>query len=113
MDATQTNARFENFSKEYIDFLGDEKNTFFVYGNRSKIVFLGNRVSNETIKYNSGGSDTTLSETGFFEKTITPSSSTFTIYFGDEVYPFTLNSGQNIYYLIKNNYNNEVYIVHG
>lgn len=102
-----------DFSDKYIQRLGLDKDIFFVVGKPNSIKIVGNRVSQETIQYNIGSGFQNLNDEDEFERDLSPSNDQIIFRFPEGDYSFDLNSGQNIYYLIKYNYNEEVYIIHG
>jgi len=90
---TQINSIFTNFSEEFIKKIGDDKDIIFIFGKPTSIQLVGNQLEDTLISYNVGGS--------------------IVLEIDGNQYSFELLDGQNIYYLIKYNYNEEVYIING
>ncbi len=112
LSKSETNSTLVNFSNKFIEKIGIDKNIVFILGNSTSIMLVGNKISETSISYNVSGSVEPISETGHFEKELSVTVNPIVIKIDDNEYPFELFDGQNIYYLIKYNYNKEVYIIH-
>ena len=113
LDDTETENIFTNFSNQFITKIGEDKNIIFMFGKTNSIKLVGNIIAGTSVSYNVDGSFVELSEIGLFEKDLIAVTENLIILKIDgSEYSFELFAGQNIYYLIKYNYDNEVYIIH-
>lgn len=115
LDVENANLILENFSKEYSGFLDNSKTTFFVWGNvippstNSFKYILKNKLEEDEYILEISGINQTMDSQGIFST----NQESLTLYVNGFRYDFILYEGQNIYYLIKYNYNEEVYIING
>jgi len=112
LDNNETNLILINFSNEFINKLGVNKNTLFIFGTQTNITLLGRKLNTTKIYYNLNGTFIQFPE-GLYNLNIIPTINPIEFKIGTEIYKFDLNDGQNIYYLIKYNYNKGVYIIYG
>ncbi len=112
LSQTDSYEKMFNFSKEYISYLGPEKNSFFIFGNTQNLTIIGNKTADTNFSYNVTGS---IIEVTNQEISISLSGVNEEVYFYLDNFEYSkkIYPGQNIYYLIKYNYNNEVYILNG
>lgn len=115
LDVENSNLILENFSKEYSDFLGNSKTSFFVWGNvipsstNSFKYILKNKLEEDEYILEISGINQTINSQGIFST----NQELLSLYVSGSKYDFILYEGQNIYYLIKYNYDEEVYIING
>ena len=109
---TQINSIFTNFSEEFIKKIGDDKDIIFIFGKPTSIQLVGNQLEDTLISYNVGESFVNLKK-GEFKIDLIVSINPIVLEIDGNQYSFELLDGQNIYYLIKYNYNEEVYIING
>jgi len=102
-----------NFSKTYIDKIGKNKNILFIIGKSDSGRIVGNSLNDSKLSYNIGAGSVMINELGEFNIPISPTIANINISVDDYTYTFNLETGQNLYYLIKHEYNNEVHIIHG
>ena len=102
-----------NFSNSYIDKIGKDKDSFFMFGNGASLTLVGSRVNGTSISINPGSGDQPISEIGKFNKSYTLSGNNFNVTLDGINYDYTFYDGENIYYLIKYIYNNQTFIING
>ena len=100
-----------NFSREFQNRIGSEKDIVFVFGNSSNLTLLGNRNSDTNMEYAISSSFINITTSGEFLENLNPNNSSVAIRINNNTRNYNLHTGQNIYYLIKYNYNEEVYII--
>jgi hypothetical protein len=109
---SEANFIFINFSKEFTQKIGNDKDIIFISGTQNNITLSGNKLQNTLLKYNVNGTFYELTETGEFQKNLVVSINSTILEIDENPYSFELFDGQNIYYLIKYNSNREVHIIH-
>jgi len=110
LSPNDTKTIFTNFSNSYLNKLGNNKDSFFIFGNLTNLKIIGYKTSETDSSYFNGTEFITMGQNIDFDiPTINP----FTIKIDNKNYTFNIYSGQNLYYLIKYNYNKEVYIING
>jgi len=100
-----------NFSNFSIQKVGEDKNSFFVFGDLPDITLFGNKL-NETslfVKYDSTNEE--ITNEGIFQKDYTLSGDNLNLTLDGIEYNFVFYEGENIYYLIKYIYNNQTFII--
>lgn len=100
-----------NFSDIYVEKIGSNKNNVFIVGDSSEAYVIGN-VDSGNISFSSGSNSGTF-EDGYFKQSFVPSGDEVLIDFNGEEFSYDINPGQNIYYIIEHNYNEEVYFIRG
>ena len=108
----QTEKIFINFSNNYIDKIGKNKDIFFIFGKPGSIKIVGHRLNETNISIDDETGYSSILETNSFEKNY----STFNeikIKLENNEYLFDLKEEQNFYYLVHYLSNKERYIVHG
>jgi hypothetical protein len=108
----EINEKFENFSNIYIEQIGTNKNSVFIYGNSTNVTFNGYRDDSE-IFFDCGGGYINVNEEGEFMRTCLPTGTQIIVNSTNESYSFEIYSGQNIYYLIDFIYDKERFISYG
>ena len=111
LDPSSTNAVFNQFSNEYSNKIGNTKNILFLFGNSTNIKIIGKIQEDNIFSYNNGTNTTGLNA-GDISVDLT-SLSNISILIDDYQYPFSFSTTQNIYYIIRHDYNNEVHIISG
>ena len=103
---------FINFSENYVNKIGKDKDILFIFGKQSSIKLFGNKLNETFIRIDDGTGYEELTETGTIEKDYT-STNEFNIEIEENEYIFKLEEGQNFYYLIHYISNKERYIIYG
>lgn len=114
-DSTDGNSEIilTNFSKTYIDKIGRNKNILFIIGKQTGAKIIGNSLNDSELSYSIGAESNTINKLGEFEISITPTDNNINISIDGNDYGFDLEKGQNLYYIIKHEYDNEVHIIRG
>ncbi|MEA3414249.1 MAG: hypothetical protein U9Q99_01860 [Nanoarchaeota archaeon] len=102
-----------NFSREFQNKIGSDKDVIFIFGNETNITILGNIQTETFLEYKIGASFVNITNPGSFIENLGSSNSNIEIRIDGDSRNYYLYNGQNIYYLIKYTYNEEVYIIHG
>ena len=110
---SQSKTVLTNFSNSYLSELGEDKDIFFMFGKYPSMTVVGKRFEGTDISVDVGNGKQSINDLGEFEKNYTMVSSNFSVYLDDISYNFTFYAGQNIYYLIKHSYNNQIFIIKG
>ena len=111
LNSSEAQKVLDNFSNMYVGEIGTDKDIFFIAGTNKSIDLIGNRASNDSVFYDVGNGFQNLTDKGRFTKTMATNGS-ISIKLPEGTYSFLLYPGQNLYYLIKYNYSNEVYVEH-
>jgi hypothetical protein len=118
----------ENFATRYKDYIGTDKNIYFVFGNKKKINVLGyQQIQEESVEvcFDVGGSAQgkgaieskqcvpylTIGETGEFSKTTGEDINEVKIKISSEEYQFKLKEGENFYFVIWQEIGGEKHVV--
>jgi hypothetical protein len=113
---TEYNALLENFTKTYSDFSGDQKNLYFVFGNKDTIYFATySEIVSGVVSVNIGGTTTDLNiHKKEYNKTEVGTNKNVgenvIVKIENETYSFTLTSGQNFYFIISQTVSGEDYV---
>jgi hypothetical protein len=102
----------ENFSKSFIQKIGKNKNILFLIAKDSSGKIIGNLQGDCEIYYWENSEKKEINSTGDIEINVA-TDNTFTFEIDQIKYNFEIFEGQNIYYLIKQIYNGEEYIIYG
>ncbi|MBU2612799.1 MAG: hypothetical protein KKB62_03705 [Nanoarchaeota archaeon] len=102
-----------NFSNSYLNEIGEDKDILFAFGKYPSMTLVGKRLEATEVSVDVGNGKESVNELGEFEKDYVMSSSNLALYLDNTLYNFTFYPGQNIYYLIKHSYNNQIFIVKG
>jgi len=103
---------FINFSNSYIKKIGSDKDIIFILGNNSNIKLIGQKTVNSKMYYNNNTEFTEILADAIDLDVLAPNNK-ITLRIDSNDYDFNLENGQNIYYLIRYNYNEEEYIING
>jgi len=112
LDEVDTKTKLTNFSNEFINKIGLDKDLLFVFGTKENITLVGNKLEETALAYNVTGSFENITGTEY-EFDLDPTINPIEFQLDSEIYQFELEEGQNIYYLIKHEYNGETHIIHG
>lgn len=111
LSVLEINSLFSQFSNDYINKTGKSKSVIFLFGNSTDVEILGNIKRDGIFSYNGGSEIVEIGE-GDFSTNIDPLQDLSIIIESSE-YNFSFSETQNIYYIIRHDYNNEVHIVSG
>lgn len=109
LNSAQSITILEDFSSTFIEDIGKNKNIVFIIGDNSTIKILGNIYSGE-LNYSTGTSSGTITE-GEFSQDVTPENGEISVKLNEHDFSYSINSRQNIYYIIEHNYNEGVYLI--
>ena len=112
LDDSQSENILENFSKSFIEKIGENKNILFLIAKDSSGKIIGNTKGDCEIYYWENSEKKQISSTGEFEIDVATGNE-FTFEIDQVEYDFDIFEGQNIYYLVKQIYNGEEYIIYG
>jgi len=116
LNEAQMKLLMENFIKNYVNYIEEKKNIYFVFGNKQKINVLGyQEIANESVcvKVDSSSSCTpylTIGQTQEFPA-ISGNIYKVVIRIGDIEYEFKLRSGENFYFVIWQSVGGEKHVV--
>jgi hypothetical protein len=109
---SDTENTFINFSENYIEKIGTDKDIFFIFGKSGSIKIVGNKINETIIRIDDETGYVNFIEEGLFEKNYA-SIDEFKIEIEGDEYLFKLEEGQNFYYLVNYINNKERYIIYG
>jgi len=111
----------ENFITNYVNYIEEDKNIYFIFGNKQKIYVVGYQdIQQEKVQVcldveqekNEGCDDYELiGETQPFTKTSGEEMSRVVIRIGGTDYPYLLNEGENFYFVIWQEIGGEKHVV--
>ncbi len=116
LNDAQMKVLMENFIKNYVTYIQEAKNIYFVFGNKQKINVLGyQEIANESVCVKVSGSSScapylTIGQTQEFP-VISGEISKVVIRIGDIEYEFKLKSGENFYFVIWQAVGGEKHVV--
>jgi len=102
-----------NFSNNYIQKLGKNKDILFMFGNGTSLELFANKLNSTSLLIDNGSGDEEVTDYGAFNKSYTLSNSTFNVTLDGNLYLFKFYEGQNLYYLMKYDYNNQTFVIKG
>jgi len=105
---------FKNFSLNYMNKIGYNKNIIFMFGQKQgSLILKGYKLEDSENITIVSGSSTEIISAGEFEETIATSGNNISLTSGESVYMFDLFEGQNFYYFITKEYKGEKQIIKG
>ena len=102
-----------NFSNLYIQKIGENKDTFFIFGNNNLLTLVGNKLDETTLSIDYGLGNESISDNGNFQKDYSFSWDQVNLTLDGIEHEFIFQEGENLYYLIKYVYNNQTFIIEG
>jgi hypothetical protein len=108
-DSTQTT--FKNFSNEFIQRIDSDKEIFFIFGNSSLITLIGKKLVTTNASIDNGSGFQEITGTDIEENYALSSDPIIKLDEGE--YLTSIETGQNIYYLIRYSSSGEVYVIKG
>jgi hypothetical protein len=101
-----------NFSEDYIDSKGKDKNLYFLFGDESNLTIVASQSLEETVKINVGNGEVTLEITfgEVFTHSFSPSTNQISLIINDLTHDFKLEEGENFYFLISQEIGGGVYV---
>ncbi len=108
----ETENIFINFSNNYVEKIGTDKDIFFIFGKQGGIKVVGNKLDETNVSVDEGLGYSDFTEEGEFEQNYSPTSE-FKIKIEENEYIFKLREGQNFYYLVHHLDNEERHIING
>ena len=113
LDETQMAELLENFIQSYIDYAGEEKNLYFIFGNIDSITIVSYQQLTEEVSIDvSGSSPLIISEGGTQTYTFFPTGTKrVVITLNGNEYEFRLKPGENFYFVISQEIGEEQYII--
>jgi hypothetical protein len=113
LTANQISITLTNFSDIYIEEIGRNKNSIFIYGDQITSTIKGNRYNSEILfDCDTTGTFVNIPENLDFTKTCS-SVENITISLDSKEYFFEIYPGQNIYYLLEFFIDEERYLIYG
>jgi hypothetical protein len=101
-----------DFTKDYIDYQGKNKDLYFVFGNQNNITVTGYQELNKSVSLD--GSVITTSSGEFIGGINSETDMAMVILsISDTLYEFELNSGENFYFILSQKINKGEYIITG
>jgi len=105
-----------DFTKDYIDYQGKNKDLYFVFGNQNNITVTGYQETEKEVTISSGSSQAIITnEAGEFTGGINSETDMAMVILSinDTLYEFELNSGKNFYFILSQKINKGEYIITG
>ena len=99
-----------DFTKDYIDYQGKNKDLYFIFGNQNNITVTGYQELNKRVSLD--GSVITTSS-GEFIGGIDPTGTDIILTIDDSSYDFEIKSGKNFYFILSQKINRGEYIITG
>lgn len=99
-----------DFTKNYIDYQGQGKDLYFIFGNQNNITVTGYQELNKSVSLD--GSVITTSS-GEFIGGIDPTGTDIILTLDDSSYDFEIKSGKNFYFILSQKINKGEYIITG
>ena len=103
----------KNFSRDYINYVQQGVDFYFLFGNSNKVTFVGYSQLDVTIYVNvgSGKSAINLNNREIVSQEFTPTSDNITITIEETDYDFELKKGQNFYFVVSQDIEGEKHVV--
>ena len=98
-----------NFSREFTNRIGSDKDVVFIFGNSLNITLIGNKLNNTIIKYN----ETDVDVNGSFQKSSPTIGNLLNLKLDENNFYFDFFEEKSIYYLVRYKYDDGVYIIYG
>jgi hypothetical protein len=116
LNEEQMKTLMENFIKNYVDYIEEKKNIYFIFGNSKKIYVVGyQEITNESvcIKLDSTSSCIPYLKIGETEEFPATDGQIYKVIIriGDVEYTFKLKSGENFYFVIWQSIGGEKHVV--
>jgi len=102
-----------NFSNYYIENNGADKEMFFLFGKGGSLKLNSYKNEGTSLFVDPGSGEDEITENGKFEKNYVLSGSFVIMVLDGTKYNFTFYEGENLYYLIKTSYNDQVFVESG
>ena len=101
-----------DFSKDYINSKGKDKNLYFIFGDSVSLNVVASQSLEETAKINVGSGEVVLSiiQGVIFEQSYSPSGNQVSLIINDFTHNFKLEEGENFYFLISQEIGGGVYV---
>lgn len=120
LNESEMNELMETFIKNYVNYIEEDKNIYFIFGNKDKINFVGYqelnnesvsvKINNEAYTSINVGNTGLKGETQTFPK-VTEEISKVIIKIGDKEYQFALKEGENFYFVIWQKIGGEKHVI--
>lgn len=103
----------ENFSNDYINYVQEGKDSYFLFGNNNQITVVGYSQSDTTIYVNAGSGENQMNINGgeITSQEFNSTGDNITIKIEDVEHQFELKSGENFYFVISDNIGGEKHVV--
>ena len=103
----------ENFSRNYIDYVQEGIDFYFLFGNSNKIRVIGHAQESKIIDVNfgSGKSSMNLNSEETLSNDFTPTSNTIILTIDEADYNFVLKDGENFYFVVSQDIGGEKHVV--
>lgn len=110
----QMKALLESFVKTYVDYAGEGKNLYFIFGNTNTITTVAYQdLVEEEASINVGGAIDYSLVIGGEPQEFSPSGNLVKIQVGEDEYKFTLKEGENFYFVISQEVEGEKHVITG
>jgi hypothetical protein len=109
-DEAELHTLLLDFTKDYIDYQGKNKDLYFIFGNQNNITVTGYQELNKRVSLD--GSVITTSS-GEFIGGIDPTGTDIILTINDSSYDFEIKSGENFYFILSQEVNRGEYIITG
>ena len=113
LSQTEFYTLLSNFTKNYINYEGKDKDLYFVFGNQNNITVTGYQKTEKEVSISSGSSQIITNEAGEFTGGIDPGTDTILLSIDDMTYEFKLNRGENFYFVLSQKVNKGEYVITG
>jgi len=103
-----------DFTEDYINYQGKNKDLYFIFGNQNNITVTGYQETEKEVTISSGSSQVIITnEAGEFTGGIAPETDIVVLSISDTLYEFELNRGENFYFILSQKVNRGEYIITG
>jgi len=114
LSQTEFNTLLLNFTKTSSNYLGNDKNIYFIFGDENNLTVSGYQGQDKEVVLVSGLSSLIITEeAGEFTGSIVPSENKITLEIDEYPYDFNITSGKVFYFIISKDIKNEEYIISG
>ncbi len=113
LNETEMKVLMENFVKNYVDYIQEKKNIYFIFGNSQRINLIGyQEIVNESVCINVSGTCTPYLQVGETQEyTVATGVTRVAITIGGIEYDFKLKRGENFYFVIWQDIGGEKHVV--
>jgi hypothetical protein len=111
LNDTQMTDLLQQFIAQYVNYAGQGRNLYFIFGNSNKVTVMAyQQLTEEKVTVNAGSGYQPL-VVGGVPQQFSPTGTKVTIKIGTQTYSFNLQVGQNFYFVISQEIQGEKYVI--